>query len=71
MLGVTLTNPIKESFNSDDGFPDTTKEDKAGHGIGLYSIQSVLDSHDGHMKFRAENNIFKLILNFTAFQNME
>ncbi len=69
MLGVTITNPIKESFSSDDGFPDTTKEDKAGHGIGLYSIQSVLDNHDGHMMFRAENKIFKLVLNFTAFRN--
>lgn len=68
MLGVTVTNPIQESFSSEDGFPDTTKKDKAGHGIGLYSMQSVLDAHEGRMMFRAENGIFKIVLNFTAFR---
>lgn len=71
MLGVTIMNPIQESFNSEDGFPDTTKEDKAGHGIGLYSMQSVLDAHEGRMMFQAENGIFKLVLTFTAFRAID
>lgn len=71
MLGVTIMNPIKEDFSSENGFPDTTKEDRAGHGIGLYSIQSVLDEHEGRMMFLAERGIFKLVLTFTAFKAID
>ena len=71
MLGITIINPVKETFDSDNGFPDTSKEDKTWHGIGLYSIQSVMEEHDGNMRFWAENGIFKQVLNFTAFTQVE
>ena len=67
MLAVSISNPIKETMNFIDKFPDTTKEEKKGHGIGLYSIQSILDAHDGYMSFGAEGGVFELMLDLVGF----
>ncbi len=53
---------IKNSFNhslnrSTNGFL-TTKEDSAGHGLGLKSVAKIIEFYDGGLRFKDEDNVF-------------
>lgn len=67
MLAVSISNPVKKMPDFTDGFLYTTKREKKGHGLGLYSIQSVLDAHDGYMSIGAEGGVFELMLDLVGF----
>ena len=38
----------------------TTKDDKAGHGIGLKVVKSIVKKYNGHMNFEQEGECFKV-----------
>lgn len=69
MLAIVMSNPSDEKINSEDGLPDTTKEDKIRHGLGLYSVKRMLDAYDGHMKFYTQEGIFRLIIDLVGFED--
>lgn len=51
-LSIRITNPFVGSLQLDSqGIPVTTKKDSESHGIGIYSMLSVLDHYYGQMTF--------------------
>lgn len=62
-LSVRITNPIDGSLTlGPDGFPLTTKADSTAHGIGIYSMQSVLDRFQGQMTFTQDGSTLLLTM---------
>ena len=57
-LMICLENYCEEEINLQQGFPDTTKEDKKNHGYGLKSIRYTIEKYRGTMTLHTENNWF-------------
>ena len=47
-------------LNSDTNLPNTTKEDKRGHGIGILSMKQILEKYNGTLSIKNKDNIFIL-----------
>lgn len=67
MLIIILKNPAQMDINSKGGMPQTVKPDKENHGYGMYSIQRVVDSYDGHINFRTQDKKFILTIGLDGF----
>lgn len=57
-LFVDVTNAVEELVDIKN--LKTTKKDKSKHGIGMLSMQKVVEKHEGYLKYKYENNSFNL-----------
>lgn len=58
---MSIKNPTARSDSLYD-IPPTTKAEKEQHGLGLYNIESAVKKHNGQMKIKCENGVFKLMI---------
>lgn len=63
-LFISITNPICENVDIKGNNIVSTKSDRTMHGIGLYSIKSVVRKYDGHLNLSCDNNIFTIDFDF-------
>lgn len=59
-LSIQAENYFGGELTLEDGLPVTTKQDKDGHGYGLKSIKSAVESYDGSMKITTDDGWFEL-----------
>ncbi len=61
VLNIIVSNPYEGTirFNRNN-MPETTKQDKNMHGIGLNSVKSAVEKYNGTLEITAENNIFNV-----------
>ena len=45
-----------------EGIPQTSKKDKVKHGLGMQSIQQVVDIYEGDMQVKVQEGIFHLLV---------
>ncbi len=58
-LLISCVNPYnKEIILSKNGLPETNKQDKTAHGLGLVSIQDICKKYNGEVLVEYENSIF-------------
>lgn len=62
---VTITNPVSEKVELRNGYPVTTKSDKNKHGFGIYSLNNVVNRHDGTLTFECTDSVFKVSIEFS------
>lgn len=62
MLLISCKNPYAGERRGDNGKFASTKEEKAGHGIGLSSVRQVCKKYQGTMEISAENQEFQVHL---------
>ena len=56
MLGLSVKNPYEGTIKlNKNGLP---RSDKAGHGIGLSSVQAVVSRYDGSLEINTDDNMF-------------
>ena len=60
-LVLTISNPTSNKSEFTD-IPQTTKEDKQNHGIGLSNIRETVNKYDGQMKINCSGGVFELTL---------
>jgi sensor histidine kinase regulating citrate/malate metabolism len=49
------------------GIPETTKQDKGGHGFGMRSIRQIVNAHNGHMLIETEGETFRFTVYLKGF----
>lgn len=59
-LVVQCENDLHASVQLENGLPATTKRDVGRHGLGLRSIQKIVESHGGTMSITADGGQFVL-----------
>jgi len=67
MMILSVNNPTDQELNLKNGIPETTKDDKANHGFGMYSIQRILQKNGGHMDVYNKDGIFHIIIGMMSF----
>lgn len=60
-LIIDIENTVKEDLQKLQVLK-TTKKDKKLHGIGMKSMQQVVDKYHGHMEWKCENQCFSLLI---------
>ena len=61
MLAVNLQNCYDgEIAFGKNGLPETTKDNKEYHGLGMKSVQMIVDKYDGDMALSANNGVFNV-----------
>ena len=66
MLVINMSNPTDRMI-AGDVLPRTSKEDKTIHGLGMLSIQQVVDTYSGYMEYHTENDEFRMMICLSAF----
>ncbi|MBQ8828102.1 MAG: ATP-binding protein, partial [Clostridia bacterium] len=64
LLLVKISNPVAENVTVKNNSVQTTKNDRAAHGIGLYSISSTVKKYNGFCELKCENNVFTIEMGF-------
>lgn len=61
VLNIIVSNPYEGTiiFNQDH-IPETTKQNKYMHGIGLKSVKSAVEKYRGVFDITAESNLFRI-----------
>jgi sensor histidine kinase YesM len=59
-LVIIMRNTLKKSVLKSNPMLKTTKKDKNSHGIGLISIEDIVNKYDGMLNYGEENNVFEL-----------
>lgn len=59
-LYLSVKNPCARPLELKNGFPVTTKREKSVHGIGLRSIDKVVNEYGGLMTFGVSGGFFEL-----------
>lgn len=59
-LCIHTENYYSHPLSFSDGLPETTKGDNSYHGYGLKSVRMLVEKYGGHIKIRAQDNIFNL-----------
>lgn len=57
---LNITNPVNEPVIIKSNTIQTTKSDKSLHGFGLYSLDKIVNSHDGKIELLCNNNEFSV-----------
>jgi len=57
-LSILVNNSIEQSVLENNSELETSKENKASHGIGIKSIKSIVKKYDGMLQFFEEKNEF-------------
>ena len=69
MLVIFESNPMPEGkIRFLEGIPQTTKKDKRKHGIGMQSIQRVVESYGGHVQIDVKEDVFELVICMEGFR---
>ena len=69
---VRITNSCSgKLLHKENGLLDTTKKNRAGHGIGLESIQRTLQRYHGVLTYQVEDNAFVLKFSLPLQQGQE
>ena len=58
MLYLCMENYCSATISFQDGFPETSKSDKAFHGFGTQSIAHIAQKYGGSVRFFQENQYF-------------
>ncbi len=61
-LSITEENYASQKLVFQNGFPITSKEDKAYHGIGLKSIDFLAKKYHGNMTMECQGDMFRLCI---------
>jgi hypothetical protein len=69
MLVVNVSNPLIEKLERKEERFRSTKKEKGVHGLGMMSIQRVIDTYQGYQNIRILNDVFSLVLYLEAFSN--
>jgi hypothetical protein len=69
MLVVNVSNPLIEKLERKEGRFRSTKKDEGIHGLGMISIQRVVESYHGYQNIRILDGVFSLVLYLEAFSN--
>ena len=59
-LYIKISNPYKGELVFDKKFPRTSKTNRKYHGIGLKSIENLVENNHGFMRIGSQNNIFTI-----------
>lgn len=57
---IKIINPIEKEVKIHGNIPTTTKKDKKMHGFGLYSLNRVVNQHNGKMEFKSNTEKFQI-----------
>ncbi|MFA6829330.1 MAG: GHKL domain-containing protein [Bacilli bacterium] len=68
-IAIHEENYLKEKLTFKEGFPETTKSEKAYHGFGLRSIDYLAKKYKGYTSVIADNEIFALNLLIPVISN--
>lgn len=60
-LIIDIENTVKQDLQKTQVLK-TTKKDKKLHGIGMKSMQQVVDKYHGHMEWKCEKQCFSLLI---------
>lgn len=60
MVRIQIENFTPNTPEINNGFPETTKSDKANHGYGLKSMYYIVEKYKGAMNISVEDNVFRL-----------
>ncbi len=63
---LTISNPVAENIKIHNNTIQTTKQDKANHGFGIYSLQKIVDKYNGTLTLSYENELFKTEFTFVT-----
>lgn len=69
MLVLLMCNPLFEKVRLVEGIPQTTKEKKEIHGLGMPSVRKVVDVHGGSMEITVKADEFQTDIYLKAFGN--
>jgi len=64
-LFLTVCNPIGEKVTIRNNHIATTKEDKALHGYGLYSLHTIVKRYDGQIQLNATEDSFTVSIDLS------
>ena len=68
ILIIYISNPMEEKkIRFVGGIPETTKQDKGGHGFGMRSIRQIVNAHNGHMLIETEGETFRFTVYLKGF----
>lgn len=57
---ICISNPVDKPVRIVNNNISTTKEDKANHGFGLYSINKCVRKYNGNLNLECKDNVFSL-----------
>jgi sensor histidine kinase YesM len=69
MLVVNVSNPVAGKLEEREGRLQSTKKDEGIHGLGMISMQRVVESYHGYQNIRILDGVFSLVLYLEAFSN--
>ena len=62
---IEITNPYEgERRKVEHHYPTTKKENTEMHGLGLMSVQKIVEKYDGYIEIIDENQKFKITIAF-------
>ena len=61
---IQISNPVEKDVRIYNNTIETTKNDKASHGIGLYNIMRTVDKYSGEFNISCESKQFVLDIGF-------
>ena len=60
MLNIFVENYFDGELNMKNGYPATSKDDKAYHGYGIKSVRLLAEKYGGDIRISHQNNTFSL-----------
>ncbi len=69
MMIIQISNPYSCDVKMENGKIITSKKDKVNHGLGLKSVNEVLERYNGMTKIEADGNIFTITAALYLKQN--
>lgn len=69
MMIIKISNPYSRDVKMENGKIITSKKDKVNHGLGLKSVNEVLERYNGMTKIEADGNIFTITAALYLKQN--
>ncbi len=69
MMIIKISNPYSCDVKMENGKIITSKKDKVNHGLGLKSVNEVLERYNGMTKIEADGNIFTITAALYLKQN--
>ena len=58
MLIMDIYNPVDHDVVIINNTIASTKDERANHGFGIYSLQRTLRKYEGNLRFKCSNNVF-------------
>ncbi len=62
MLIIWIENSIIDDKKQKEKFFQTSKKDKIIHGLGIKSVNNVVQKYDGYKEYEIEKNIFRMYI---------